>query len=32
LGSNPNPVLPDAETSGKPKQLRTDRRQKRRRD
>ena len=32
LGSNPNPVLPDAETSGKPKQRRTDRRQKRRRD
>ena len=32
LGDNPNPVIPDAEKSGKPKQQRSGRRQKKRRD
>ncbi len=32
LGQNPNPVVPDAEKSGKPKQQRSGRRQKKRRN
>ena len=32
LGDNPNPIRPDAEKSGKPKQQRSGRRQKKKRD
>ena len=32
LGENPNPVMPDAEKSGKPKQQRSGRRQKKKRN